>query len=315
MYEIVNDMKTIIGLILMGMLGTPLLQAGRASTYPDALRKAGDNGAVLFCYGVGWDELSDKAYQDYIKSHKIDRAARAAVVLPIPLYDNPTADEKKNFDRVMGGKSLPGGIRTVPSMVIVDENGNFRASVEGSDVMGEPEKALDELAQKLKNIREQNKLLGLSERAKGERKLRLLSDAFDLGPTIPDKYLKDLPPDPKHDKNGYSAKLRFDPIALVASLQGKSLQDAEAQVRGMMELKSFTPKQRQLMYAALAGHFRRSGGTSAQLKQLYEEMHAVDPDSMYGAYAKEAMRLWCGGLGTTSGGKNSIEPGSGDTDD
>lgn len=299
----------------MAILGAPLLTAGRASTYPDALRKAGDHGAVLFCYGAGWDQLSEQAYQDYIKSHKIDRAARAATVVPIPLYDNPTADEKKNFDRIMGGKSLPGGIRTVPSMVIVDENGSFRASVEGADVMAEPEKALKELAQKLKNIREQNKLLGLSERAKGERRLRLLSDAFDLGPTIPAKYLKDLPPDPKHDKNGYSAKLRFDPIALVASLQGKPLPEAEAKVRGMMELKSFTPQQRQLMYAALAGHFRRSGGTSAQLKQLYEEMQAVDPNSMYGAYAKEAIRLWCGGLGASSGGKNSIEPGSGDSDD
>lgn len=308
-------MKTIIGFLFAAILGAPLLTAGRASTYPDALRKAGDHGAVLFCYGAGWDQLSEQAYQDYIKSHKIDRAARAAVVVPIPLYDNPTADEKKNFDRIMGGKSLPGGIRTVPSMVIVDENGSFRASVEGADVMAESEKALEELAQKLKNIREQNKLLGLSERAKGERRLRLLSDAFDLGPTIPAKYLKDLPPDPKHDKNGYSAKLRFDPIALVASLQGKPLPEAEAKVRGMMEMKSFTPQQRQLMYAALAGHFRRSGGTSAQLKQLYEEMHAADPNSMYGAYAKEAIRLWCGGLGVSSGGKNSIEPGSGDSDD
>lgn len=288
----------------------PVALAGHVSTYPDALKKAGDHGAVLFCYGPGWDRVSEQAYEAFIKSRKLDRAVRSAPILELPLYDSPTPEEKAGFDRIMGGKKLP-GIRSVPCLAVVDETGTVRAAVEGAEQMADVEKALATLAEKMQLVEKQNKLLKLSERASGNRRLQLLAEAADMGPRIPSQYLKDLPPDPPHDKYGYAARLKFDPIAVVATLQGQTLEEAEAKVRDMLKLKAFTPEQRQQMFAALTGHFRRTGGTAADLARLYKEMEEIDPNSMYGAYAKEAARIWGGGGGASSRGRrNAIEPGS-----
>lgn len=289
-----------------------MAMGGHVSTYPDALKKAGDHGAVLFCYGPGWDRVSEQAYEAFIKSRKLDRAVRSAPLLEMALYDSPSPEEKAAFDRMMGGKKMP-GIRSLPCLAIVDENGTVRAAVEGAEQMADVEKALAMLAEKMKLVQKQNKLLKLSERASGNRRLELLAEAADLGPKIPEQYLKDLPPDPPHDKYGYAARLMFDPIAVVATLQGLTLEEAEAKVRAMLQLKAYTTEQRQQMYAALTGHFRRTGGTSADLARLFKEMEELDPNSLYGAYAKEAARIWAGGGGGSSrGNRNAIEPGSQD---
>lgn len=283
----------------------------RVATYPDALKRAGDKGAVLFCYGAGWDHVSEQAYEAFVKSRKIDRAVRSAPLLELPLYDTPTPEQKANFDRIMGGKNLPGGLRSVPCLAIVDESGTVRDAVQGAEEMADVDKALELLAEKMKKVQQQNKLLALSERASGNRKLELLVEAENLGAKIPARYLKNLPPDPPHDKKGNAARLKFDPIAVVAKLQGLSTQEAEEKVRKMLELKSYTPEQRQQMFAALTGHIRRSGGSPSDLARLYKEMEALDPDSMYGAYAKEALRIWGGGAAASrSQRRNTIEPGS-----
>ncbi len=289
----------------------PPAMGARVATYADALKRAGDKGAVLFCYGVGWDYWSEQAYDAFVKSRKIDRAARNAPVLEVPLYDTPTPEQKANFDRIMGGKGLPGGIRSVPCIAIVDESGTVRDAVQGAEEMADVDKALELLAEKMHKVQQQNKLLALSERASGNRRLALLVEAEEMGASIPSRYLKDLPPDPAHDKKGYAARLKFNPISVVAMLQGKTAQEAEEKVREMLALTSFTPEQRQQMFAALTGHIRRSGGSPSDLARLYKEMEALAPDSMYGAYAKEALRIWCGGAGgSRSEQRNSIEPGS-----
>lgn len=290
----------------------PAVLAGHVATYPDALKKAGDHGAVLFCYGPGWDRVSEKAYEAFVKSRKLDRAVRSAPLLEFPLYDTPTPEQKAGFDRILGGKKMP-NIRSVPCLAIVDESGTVRAAVEGAEQMADVDKALATLAEKMQLVQKQNKLLNLSERASGNRRLELLVEAADLGPKIPAQYLKDLPPDPPHDKHGYAARLKFDPIGVMASLQGLPLEEAEAKVRAMLELKAFTTEQRQQMFAALTGHFRRSGGTPADLARLFKEMEELDPNSMYGGYAREGARIWGGGGGASGrGSRNSIEPGSND---
>lgn len=283
----------------------------RVSTYPDALKRAGDRGAVLFCYGVGWDHVSEKAYEAFVKSRKLDRAARNSPVLELPVYDTPTPEQKANFDRIMGGKSMPAGIRSVPCLAIVDESGTVRDAVQGAEELADVDKALELLNEKLHRVYQQNKLLSLSERASGNRKLELLVEAENLGAKIPSRFLKGLPPDPPHDKKGNAARLKFDPIAVVAKLQGLTAQEAEEKVREMLELKAYTTEQRQQMYAALTGHIRRSGGSVSDLARLYREMEALAPESMYGAYAKEALRIWGGGAAASrSERRNTIEPGS-----
>lgn len=303
-------MKT-VWIILAWMCALPPVMGARVTTYPDALKRAGDRGAVLFCYGPGWDHVSEQAHEAFVKSRKIDRAARNAPVLELPLYDTPTPEQKADFDRIMGGKSVPAGIRSVPCLAIVDESGTVRDAVQGAEEMADVDKALELLAEKMKKVQQQNKLLSLSERASGNRKLELLVEAENMGAKIPARYLKDLPPDPRHDKKGNAARLKFDPIAVVAMLQGLTAEEAEEKVREMLAMKSYTPEQRQQMFAALTGHIRRSGGSVSDLARLYKEMEALAPESMYGAYAKEALRLWGGGTAASrSERRNTIEPGS-----
>lgn len=68
--------------------------------------------------------------------------------------------------------------------------------------------------------------------------------------------------------------------------------EVEGHIRGLLAQPGYSLTQRQEMLAALAGHIRRNKGSVDKLRALYTEMRDLDPDSMYGAYAKGALNMW-----------------------
>ncbi len=282
--------KLFLPLILLASLALPSL-AVTARTYPDALNKAGDRKpVVIFCYGANYDAQSEAKYQEFVKKRKIMRVLRNAVFLEVPIYQLPNEKEKKEYNKIMGGKGLPGAVWSYPCFIVVDGKGNQRGIVQSAEEMKDVESASAVLTQMLEDFKEQENLLGKVERASSARKAKLLALAADIDLRLPGNI--NMGDKPMKDTVGISARLKFDPIAVMTNLQTMKGAEANAYIRNMMANGCYSRRQRQEMMSAYAGHIRRNKGSAARMRALYTEMRNIDPKSMYGSYAEEAIRIW-----------------------
>lgn len=284
-----------LSLMLAMLLAMPAA-AVVARTYPDALAKAGDkNPLVIFCYVANGDKVSAKKYDEFIKHHKIDPAVRKAVFLVLPVYQYPNDQQKKEMERTMGGKKLPGGVWSYPSLAVVDGRNNLRGIVQKASEMKDAETAGIALTKLLEDFREQEALLDKAEKASGARKSELLMAAADININLPNHAVEDTNKGGRRgmkDTAGVADRMKFDPFAVVEKLQPMSFSAANAYIRGLMAKDGLSRSQRQEIMAAYAGHLRRNDASTELLRAAYTEMRNIDPDSMYGAYAEGAIALW-----------------------
>lgn len=263
-------------------------------SYPDALAKAGHKPIVLFCYGANYDEVSQKAYDVFIKQHKLQPALRSCVFVEVPIYQMPDDRQKKEMERIIGKRGLPGGIFSYPSLAVVDDGGNLRGIVQRADEMKDVDSAVSALTKLLEAYDRQEDLIIKAEKASGTRKAKLLMEASDVRGV-------NLPPDAGEggrrnkamkDNVGLEARKKFDPIVIMERTFNLPPTEVEGHIRSLLAQPGFSLTQRQEMLAALAGHIRRNGGSVDKLRALYTQMRDLDPDSMYGAYAKGALAMW-----------------------
>lgn len=294
-------MKKFVLNILAGMMLALLpAKAAIARTYPDALAKAGKNPIVIFIYGANYDKVGQKAHEEFVKKNKISPFIKQATFLEMPLYQQPNDREKKDMEKRLGNRRLPGGIWNYPCLAVVDSSGNLRAIVQKPEEMKDPAIALEALKVHLDNFYKQEKLLERARKAKGEKKADLLLEAANIDIEMPKDFLSKGEKNNLEDEAGLGNRLSFDPTSLVEALQIKSYDEANAHVRRMMAQGGYSKLQRQMMMAAYAGHLRRGGenmkpASKERLRALYTEMRNIDPKSTYGAYAEGALVIWVEG--------------------
>ena len=285
-------------LALAVLMVSPSL-AAVARTYPDALAIAGRNPIVIFIYGANYDKVSEKTYEAFIKKNKIAPYVRQATFLEMPIYQMPSDREKKDMEKRLGNKRLPGGIWSYPCLAVVDAQGNLRGVIQSPDKMKDPETALAELKVLIANFYAQEKLIEKARKAKGDRKAAFLLAAADIDLRMPGGVLSE-------GKNNLGAdsdlgnRLAFDPLSVVEALQIMTYEEANLYIREMMASGGYSKLQRQMLMAAYAGHLRRGGegqqpASKEMLRALYTEMRNIDPKSTYGAYAEGALVIWVEG--------------------
>ncbi len=264
--------------MLMALAGGSA-QASQSRTFEDALKKAGkDKPFVMFCYGANYDNASIKIYETYIAKHEknMHRVLSKTNYVVVPVYQQPDEKEKREYERVMGKRGLPGGVRSIPCFAVLDGGGNVRGAVQSREELDDPEKAAKALAKLLSDFDEQQKLLEKSARASGPRKEELQREALSYTDLkIPGHALYDP------SQNG-----------LVQKLQLMEIPEANTYIRTLLAGGTFSPVERQMVMAAFAGHVRRSKGPVPMLRALYTEMRNIDPTSTYGIYAEGALELW-----------------------
>ena len=266
------------GLTLFALL-SDLAHASQSRTYEDALKRAGkDKPFVMFCYGANYDDVSVKAYETYIKKHEknMQRVLSTTNYLVVPVYQQPNEKEKREYEKVMGKRGLPGGVWSIPCFAVVDGSGNVRGAVQSREEMDDPVKAAAALSKLLEDFDKQQKLVNQAERASGKRKEELQREALSYTDLrVPNHTL-------------------FDPSqnGLVQKLQIMSIAEACSYVRSLLAKGAYSPVERQMAMAALAGHVRREKGPVSLLRALYTEMRNIDPSSTYGVYAEGAFEIW-----------------------
>ncbi len=264
--------------------------AATARSYDDALKKAGDKSPiVIFSYGADYDEVSKASYEALVKRRGIMGVAGKAVFLEMPVYQQPSEREKKATEKLLGGKQLPWGIGSYPSLAVVDGQGNLRGIVQGAD-MKDAATASKALKTMLDAFAEQQKLILAGERASGNRRSELFAQAADINLRMP----KVLPSGQKAT-SAIAPSLGFDPYDLGAKLKDMTVSQATTLAREMVDKGHYSRRQKQEILAAYAGHLRRNGASPETLRPIYTEMRDLDPNSMYAAFAEESMRLWAPG--------------------
>ncbi len=275
-------------LVLLPLLLALPLSAVNARNYQDALRKGASRPVVLFCYGANYDKVSEKTYELFIKKRKIMPYVRSCAFLEVPVYQLPDEKEKKEFNKIMGGSSLPGRIWSYPCLVLMDGGGNVRGIVQSAEEMESPEAAGEALKAMLEEYEEQEKLLKKALRAGAGRQAKLLAQAADMKLDVPASHFSNI----KKDTIGLGARFKYNSLSLVQKLGSMSLAQANSYIRNMIANGCYSRRQRQEMLAALAGHVRRNKGSVNRLRALYTEMRNIDPTSIYGAYAEGAIERW-----------------------
>lgn len=286
--------KSFLLFALSAMVAALPLGAATARTYPDALSRAGHKPIVLFCYGANYDEVSQKAYDEFVKKHKLQPALRTCIFVEVPIYQLPDAKQKKEMETIIGKRGLPGGIFSYPSLAVVDDGGNLRGIVQKADELKDADTACAALTKLLEAYDKQEDLIVKAEKAGGTRKAQLLMQASEVRGI-------NLPPDAGEggkrnkgmtDNVGLGARKSFDPITVMERTFNMDPGQVEGYIRDLLSKPGYSLTQRQEMIAALAGHLRRNGGSVDKLRALYTEMRDMDPDSMYGAYAQGALDMW-----------------------
>ncbi len=299
-------MKNVFKALALAVLAAAPSFAAIARTYPDALAKTGKNPIVIFLYGANYDKVSEKTYEVFIKKNKIAPYVRQCTFLEMPIYQMPSEKERKDMEKRLGNKRLPGGIRSYPCLALVDAQGNLRGAVQTPQEMKDPETALASLKKMIADFYAQEKLIEKALKAKGEKRAALLLAASDYDLRMPNG-LTDKIDKKSDDSAGMGNRISFDPLSVVEALQIKEYDEANAYVRQMMAEGGYSKLQRQMIMAAYAGHLRRGGegrtpASKERLRALYTEMRNIDPESTYGAYAEGALVIW------VEGGKLTDDP-------
>ncbi|MCQ2364803.1 MAG: hypothetical protein MJ051_04550 [Akkermansia sp.] len=289
-----NRRSLFLSLVSLAAMALPT-QAATMRSYPDALSKAGHKPIVLFCYGANYDEVSKKAYEEFVKQHKLQSVLQKCIFVEVPIYQLPDERQKREMEKVIGKAGLPGGIFSYPSLAVVDDGGNLRGIVQKADEIQDVEAAKAALAKLLEAYDQQESLITKAEKAGGTVKAKLLMQAAEVRGV-------NLPPDAGEggkrnkgmkDNVGLGARQSFDPITVMEkTFTMDSNAEVETYIRGLLNKPGYSLAQRQEMLAALAGHLRRNNGSVDKIRSLYTEMRELDPDSMYGAYAQGALDMW-----------------------
>lgn len=300
-------MKKFLATMSLALLLAAPTWAARANTYPDALAKTGKNPIVIFLYGANYDKVSERTYEAFVKKNKIAPYVRQCTFLEMPIYQMPSDREKKDMEKRLGNKRLPGGIRSYPCLAVVDAKGNLRGAVQSPEEMKDPEVALVALKKLVDNFYAQDKLIEKAKKAKGEKKAEFLLAASDIDLNMPSGVVGKDERRALEDESGLGNRMEFDPLSVVEALQTKDYASANSYVRNMMAQGGYSKLQRQMIMAAYAGHLRRGGeggkpASKERLRALYTEMRNIDPDSTYGAYAEGAIVIW------VEGGKLTDDP-------
>lgn len=264
--------------VLFAVAAAPLA-ASQARTYGDALKRSGGKRPIIvFCYAANYNKHGLKVYDELVKNRRspVAKILNREIFVVVPIFQQPDEREKKEYDKVMGGHRLPGGIWSYPSFTVIDGKGNFRGVVQSSDELSDPEKTAEALTSILEGFREQESILGKAERASGSNKTKLMREALNISDVrVPGHGMCDP------STNG-----------IVQDLQIKGIAEANNYVRNIINNGNYTKLERQMILSAYAGHVRRSKGPIPLLRAIYTEMRNIDPKSSYGAYAEGAIEIW-----------------------
>lgn len=281
-----------------------LFAGAERKTYEQAIKGEPNDGIVVFLYGPDWEKEGPKMLKKMWSNPKIKNACGGANLVAIPIYQRPNEKEKKTADEKSKGFRRTKNVRSIPALVLQDYSGRDYYVIAGDELFQPTEKVAALMKEKFELYKQQRKFLRQMEKAKGKAKAKACAQAATIDGILPPrehvKIIKEN--DPKLEEP-LCARAVFNIYELIVdqttpdkSNPGKKILSIDETLEKLKQLtggETYTPRQKQEVYAACVGHLRRQGYDLAKVKKLYKEMAALDPDSIWADYAKNASKMWC----------------------
>ena len=288
---------------LRAFAGT-LFAGSERKTYEQAMKGNPADGVVVFLYGPDWEKVGPRLLGDLWKNPKVKSACGNANLVAIPLYQRPSEKDRKTAEEKGKGFRRTKRVRSVPALVLQSSAGADYYVICGDELLQPADKVVALMKEKFELYKKQRAILQKAERAKGREKAKLYGEAAAIEGVFPppdtEKIIRENDPELKEP---LSARAVFDVFKLLVddtSFDDKkpekrllSVEETLAKLKELTAGERYTPRQKQEIYAACSGRLRRAGYDRAKLRKIYEEMIALDKESIWAEYAKEAIRLWC----------------------
>ncbi len=125
----------IAGTMLMWASG--IGQVNQAFALEDSQNVWQDDGYVLFIYPAGWNQYGETMSRQLIADESVQAAADDAVLMPAPIYQNRSEENKKKAADVMGALTYPGDMSNIsyPAIVFYEKGGRAYATLCGERLM------------------------------------------------------------------------------------------------------------------------------------------------------------------------------------
>lgn len=292
-------MKTIITLLSLLFLHTSLIEAAvNIPSFPEAQKKAKETQAdfIVLLYGKDWDRFSN-AYREKIWNNPTTFAHLEPNTIVCDIYYSTSheGEEKKKDDKRNEG--FKESIESYPSVYMFRADGTCYAILRGKEHLPMSAPALSKKMAQLQHLsREYEKLIALAEKAEGSEKAKLLGKAAELSPLKINKgkLLEEIKKADPEDSSGYTRRLSFSIWDLNQYLKEETpFEDAMKELDKMLTDPAYTTLQKQQIYLARGRVIKLKTDNKTDLINNYKMMEKLNPSSLYGKAAQQALELYC----------------------
>ncbi len=283
---------------ILATIGTLAWGVDEVNSYAEGVERVRDDGWVLLCHSADWDNTHDEQWMR--RQTSISSSCGNALILYVPVYQNPTPEQAEKVERILRGTSLDlRTLRSVPCAVLLDQDGRPYATVSGDDFM---EHAAGKIRQAQVQLRARDSLLRRAAEEDGSQKAQTLSSIWRLSITPPPNLRQMMREADPEDSAGIAEWSPFDPWALAERIRTLPWQEAIAELDRIQQAQ-LSKEERQAVLAIRIGciHYHLGAAGAQIIGRLANDCTALAPGTALGKAAQRAARLW----------SNKLELGSG----
>ncbi len=294
-------------LAAVALLSPTAFAAQRASTYSEALEKAGDDGVIAYCYGPDWNKRSVRMLKSFWENPDTEAAAGDAVMVAVPYYQDKEAEGAAEAASIRGGLREP-HFGVCPTVFLMDKNGSIYATLSGMDALGDEKGTLgaENISKKLAEFRRQQELLQQAASASGTEKAKLLGAVADLGITAPKGIVDEIQLADPEDKTGQVRRNKHNAFygfmyEQMETSDGFLKKDFVPNLSKISDAcyeiindEAYRSEDRQAAYALIIGLSRVEGIPANQLRGYITKCMRIDESTVYGKMAPSLIEKWAG---------------------
>ena len=276
----------------------------RDASYSEALRNAGPDGVIIFCYGPDWNRRSVRMLKSFWERPEVEQVTGSARLLAVPCYQNPTDEQKAKEQEISAGMPQP-PFGVCPSVLMLDNEGKVYSCLPGMDYLGDETGALglENIPKKLAALRKMRELLAKAGEVTGPAKAKIIGEISDSPIKVPDDLARQAEEADPKDTTGVVARTSHNPQNLLYKLMGTkdgfltassnpNLKEMLTESMKIINNENIRTADRQEAYFLLIGQTRREEGASARFKQLINACIKLDPNSPEASVARSLLEEW-----------------------
>ncbi len=269
--------------------GTPVWGVAEVQTYAEGYERVSEDGWVLLCYSADWDESHDEQWVR--RQSSISSSCGNALLLYVPIYQNPTPEQAQRVEGILRGSSVDlNNLRSLPCAILLDQDGRPYATISGDDFT---KRAAGMIRQYQAQLRTRRNLMRQASGEEDAQKARTLSSIWRLNIAPPpnlQQRIHDADPD---DSAGISEWSPFDPWALAERVQAMPWQEALAELDRVQQAQ-LSQEERQAVLAIRIGCVRYHLGAAGvkEIRRLATTCTALSPGTALGKAATRAASIW-----------------------